>query len=151
MQKPIALAADHGGYELKNSIRQHLEARGIPVVDFGTNSPDSVDYPDFAVPACAAVLDGSCALALLFCSTGVGISITANKMHGIRACCCSDVFSAEMTRRHNNANALCLGGLVVGPGLAKKLVDAFLSASFEGGRHQLRVDKISAIEEREGR
>lgn len=151
MQKPVALAADHGGFELKNHIKEHLTAKGIAFVDFGVNSPDSVDYADVVRPAVDAVLKDECASALLFCGTGVGISIAANKFHGIRACCCSDAYSAEMTRRHNNANALCMGGRVVGPGLAETLVDKFLETGFEGDRHQRRIDKISKIEEDQGR
>lgn len=146
MQKPVALAADHGGFELKNSIKKYLEENNIPYVDFGTNTADSCDYADQALPACNAVLDGSCRAALLFCGTGVGISMAANKIKGIRACCCSDAFSAEYTRRHNDANALCLGGRVVGPGLGETLVRLFLETPFEGGRHQLRIDKLAALE-----
>ncbi|KAL1110020.1 hypothetical protein AAG570_014184 [Ranatra chinensis] len=147
MEKTVALAADHGGYELKNHIKKHLENRGIKYIDFGTNSPESSDYPDWAKIGCGAVIDGSCDCALLFCGTGVGISISANKIKGIRACCCSDAFSAKFTRMHNDANALCLGGRVVGPGLAEILVDLFLDTEFEGGgRHQVRVDKIKALE-----
>ena len=108
--KPIALAADHGGYELKEAIKAHLNELGIAYTDFGTDSTASVDYPDYAAKGCKAVLDGSCALVILCCGTGVGMSMCANKIKGIRACCCSDTFSAEFTRRHNNANALCLGG-----------------------------------------
>ena len=115
--KPIALAADHGGYELKEAIKAHLDELGVACTDFGTDSTASVDYPDFAAKGCKAVQDGSCALVILCCGTGVGMSMCANKMKGIRACCCSDTFSAEFTRRHNNANALCLGGRVVGAGL----------------------------------
>lgn len=146
MKRKIALASDHGGFDLKNSIKMHIEANGFECVDFGTNNTESCDYSDYALPACQAVLDGSCELALLFCGTGVGISIAANKIRGIRACCCSDAFSAEMTRMHNNANALCLGGRVVGTGLAETLVDLFLNTSFEGGRHQRRVDKVAQLE-----
>ena len=111
-----------------------------------TDSTASVDYPDFAAKGCKAVQDGSCALVILCCGTGVGMSMCANKMKGIRACCCSDTFSAEFTRRHNNANALCLGGRVVGAGLGCQIVDAFLNAEFEGGRHQMRIDKMMALE-----
>ena len=145
-ESPLALAADHGGFELKESLKKHLEARGIPYRDFGTDSAASVDYPDYALPACQAVVRGDCRAAILCCGTGVGMSMCANKMHGIRACCCCDAFSAEFTRRHNNANALCLGGRVVGAGLACQIVDAFLNAEFEGGRHQNRIDKMMAIE-----
>lgn len=144
--KPIALAADHGGYELKEAIKAHLDELGVAYTDFGTDSTASVDYPDFAAKGCKAVQDGSCALVILCCGTGVGMSMCANKMKGIRACCCSDTFSAEFTRRHNNANALCLGGRVVGAGLGCQIVDAFLNAEFEGGRHQLRIDKMMALE-----
>ena len=146
--KPIALAADHGGYELKEAIKAHLTERGIAFEDFGTDSAASVDYPDYAAAGCAAVREGRCTFAILCCGTGVGMSMCANKMQGIRACCCSDTFSAEFTRRHNDANALCLGGRVVGAGLGCQIVDAFLNAEFEGGRHQKRIDKMMALQGR---
>ncbi|MCI2047039.1 MAG: ribose 5-phosphate isomerase B [Faecalibacterium sp.] len=150
MAKSIALAADHGGFALKEEVKKHLEEIGVPYRDFGTDSTASVDYPDMALPACDAVVRGECAKALLFCGTGVGISMCANKVRGIRACCCSDSFSCEFTRRHNDANALCMGGRVVGPGLACQLVDLFLNTPFEGGeRHERRLAKVKAIEERE--
>ena len=142
----IALGADHGGYALKEAVRAHLDERGIAYHDYGGFSEESVDYPDMAVPPCKAVVAGECELALLFCGTGVGISIAANKIRGIRACCCSDVFSARYTRLHNDANALCLGGRVVGSGLACELVDVFLATAFEGGRHARRIAKITALE-----
>ena len=148
MEKPVALGADHGGFALKEAVRAHLDERGVPYVDYGTHSEASVDYPDMAVPPCEAVVRGECACALLFCGTGVGISMAADKLDGIRACCCSDAFSAKYTRLHNDANALCLGGRVVGPGLACELVDLFLDTPFEGGRHAGRVAKISALEQR---
>ena len=148
MAKPIALAADHGGFELKEAVKAHLKELGLEYIDFGTHSTDSVDYPDMAVPACDAVVSGECSKALLFCGTGVGISMAANKIKGIRACCCSDSFSGEYPRRHNDANALCMGGRVVGPGLACQLVDLFLNTEFEGGRHQRRIDKLTALENR---
>ena len=132
--KPIAPAADHGGYELKEAIKAHLDELGVAYTDFGTDSTASVDYPDFAAKGCKAVQDGSCALVILCCGTGVGMSMCANKIKGIRACC------------HNNANALCLGGRVVGAGLGCQIVDAFLNAEFEGGRHQMRIDKMMAYE-----
>lgn len=147
-EKPIALGADHGGYALKEALKAHLAERGIPYRDFGTDSEASCDYPDYAVPPCDAVVSGECSLAVLCCGTGVGVSMCANKVKGIRACCCSDAFSAEFTRRHNDANALCMGGRVVGPGLACTILDAFLDAEFEGGRHQNRIDKMMAIENR---
>lgn len=146
LDKPIALAADHGGFALKEAIKAHLQEKGLEFVDFGTTDGAACDYPDVALPACNAVVEGRCGLALLFCGTGVGISMAANKVRGIRACCCSDVFSAEFTRRHNDANALCMGGRVVGPGLGIYLVDLFLNTPFEGGRHQRRIDKMMALE-----
>lgn len=146
MTKPVALAADHGGYELKEAIRQHLDEIGVAYKDFGSFSGEACDYPDMAEAACRAVVAGECDKALLFCGTGVGISMSANKIKGIRACCCSDAFSAEYTRRHNDANALCLGGRVVGAGLGIYLVDLFLNTPFEGGRHQRRIEKMMALE-----
>ncbi len=147
-EKPVALGADHGGWALKEAVKQHLLEQGIPVEDFGCYSEESVDYPDMAVPPCEAVLAGKCRCALLFCGTGVGISMAANKIKGIRACCCSDAFSARYTRLHNDANALCMGGRVVGPGLACQLVDEFLNTGFEGGRHTARVAKLTSLEAR---
>lgn len=146
MDKPVALGADHAGFALKEAVRAHLETQGIPCRDFGAFSEASCDYPDMAAAPCTAVTAGECACALLFCGTGVGISIAANKIRGIRACCCSDVFSARYSRRHNNANALCLGGRVVGEGLALELVDTFLTEQFEGGRHAPRVEKLRALD-----
>lgn len=145
MPEKIALAADHGGLGLKNHIKGYLLGQGYEVVDFGTQTVESCDYADFAAPACHAVQTGECKVAMLFCSTGVGMSIAANKMQNIRACCCSDTFSAEMTRRHNNANVLCMGELVVGTGLATRIVKAYLNARFEGGRHQRRIEKVEAL------
>ncbi|MBS4786128.1 MAG: ribose 5-phosphate isomerase B [Clostridiales bacterium] len=142
----IALGCDHGGFLLKEEVKKHLSDRGLEFEDFGCYSTESCDYPDMAERPCAAVLDGSCDFALLFCGTGIGISIAANKHRGIRAACCSDCFSARATRLHNNANVLCMGGRVVGPGLAIQMVDEFLSAAFEGGRHQRRIDKLTALE-----
>ena len=144
-----ALASDHGGFQLKQEVKKHLDARGIAYKDFGCYEESSCDYPDVALPACDAVVSGECDKALLFCGTGIGISMAANKVNGIRACACSDYFSAKYTRMHNDANALCLGGRVTGAGLACELVDIFLDTPFEGGRHQNRIDKIAAIEERE--
>lgn len=144
--KPVAIASDHGGLSLKNSIAAYLQQNGIEYIDFGTNTEESTDYPQYAKLACDAVMDGRCRTALLFCGTGVGISIAANKIKGIRACCCSDSFSAEMSRKHNNANALCLGGRVIGAGLAEQMVELFLHTDFEGGRHQNRVDLIAQLE-----
>lgn len=142
----IALGADHGGFALKEEIKKHLDEKKVAYRDFGCHSEASVDYPDMAEPACRAVVAGECEKALLFCGTGVGISMAANKIRGIRACCCSDSFSAKYTRLHNDANALCLGGRVVGAGLAAEIVDLFLETEFEGGRHQRRIDKVMALE-----
>ncbi len=142
----IALAADHGGFALKEQVKQWLEEQKIPYHDFGTLDGASCDYPDMAAAACDAVVSGACEKALLFCGTGIGISMAANKIKGIRAACCSDYFSAKYTRMHNDANALCLGGRVVGAGLAIELVDVFLHTAFEGGRHQRRIDKMMEAE-----
>ena len=141
----VAIGADHGGYELKESIKRHLVEQGIEVEDFGTNSPDSVDYAIIAEKVGEYVIENKI-LGILCCGTGIGISIAANKIKGVRAACCSDYFSAKMTRAHNDANILCLGGRVVGAGLAAELVDVFLSTGFEGGGHQRRVDQITALE-----
>lgn len=143
----IALGSDHAGLALKEAVKAHLLKQGIPCKDFGTNTPNSCDYPDMALAPCNAVIQGECERALLFCGTGIGISMAANKVKGIRAAACSDFFSAKFTRLHNDANALCLGERVVGPGLACELVDVFLQTAFEGGRHARRVDKIMAIEQ----
>ena len=146
MAKPIALAADHGGFELKEAVKAHLDELGLEYIDFGTHSTASVDYPDMALPACDAVVSGQCDKALLFCGTGVGISMAANKVKGIRACCCSDSFSCEYTRRHNDANVLALGAGITGPNLAKRMVEIFLSTEFEGGRHARRVALVDSIQ-----
>lgn len=143
----IAIGSDHGGFALKEEIKGYLTAQNINFKDFGTYSESSCDYPDIAKTVCEAVTGGECEKALLFCGTGIGISIAANKVKGIRAACCSDYFSAKHTRLHNDANVICLGGRVVGAGLAQELVNVFLHTAFEGGRHQNRIDKITAIEE----
>ncbi|MDD3428698.1 MAG: ribose 5-phosphate isomerase B, partial [Oscillospiraceae bacterium] len=124
-----------------------MDACKVAYKDYGCFDESSVDYPDMAKEPCKAVLNGEAEKVLLFCGTGVGISIAANKIKGIRACCCSDTFSAKYTRLHNNANALCMGGRVVGAGLACEMVDLFLNTEFEGGRHATRVDKITALED----
>ena len=142
----IALGADAAGYGLKEHIKQHLDAKGIAYKDFGTHTEESCDYPLMAVEPCRAVVRGECTAAILICGTGIGISMTANKIKGIRAAACSDYFSAKFTRLHNDANALCLGGRVIGPGLATELVDVFLQTEFEGGRHARRVGQIAAVE-----
>ncbi|NCC87327.1 MAG: ribose 5-phosphate isomerase B [Clostridia bacterium] len=143
----IALGCDHGGFELKESIKKHLDNNNVEYKDFGIHTCESVDYPSIAKLVCDAVISGECEKALLFCGTGVGMSIAANKVKGIRAACCSDSFSAKYTRLHNDSNVLCLGGRVVGAGLATELVDLFINTEFEGGRHQIRVDQITKIEQ----
>ena len=142
----IAIACDHGALALKEAVKAHLTARGMECVDFGTFTKDSCDYPDFARPAAEAVASGACERGIVMCTTGIGVSITANKVHGIRAAVCSDTFSARAAREHNDANILCIGERVVGQGLAMELIDVFLCAKFLGGKHQRRVDKLMAIE-----
>lgn len=142
----IIIGADHGGFELKEIIKEHLNKKSIETEDVGCFDTNSVDYPDIAVKACTKVLAGEGEFGILICGTGIGISMTANKIKGIRAALCSDEFSARATRAHNNANVLCLGGRVTGPELAKSICDAFLSGSFEGGRHQIRIDKMAEVE-----
>ncbi|HPT85808.1 MAG TPA: ribose 5-phosphate isomerase B [Bacillota bacterium] len=143
---PVAIGCDHGAYELKEQLRLHLEEKGIPYIDFGTFSPESVHYPIYADAVCKAIQRGECERGILLCSTGIGMSIAANKHRGIRAAVCSDTYSARFTRLHNDSNVLCLGALVVGRGLAFDIVDAFLSTEFEGGRHAVRVNMINELE-----
>ena len=143
----IAIASDHGGYHLKEHIKAYLTAKGIQCQDFGTNSTESCDYPVFGKAAAEAVASGQCEKGIVICTTGIGISITANKVKGIRCALCGDPLSAELTRRHNDANMLAMGAGMIGPNLAERIVDTFLSAQFEGGRHQRRVDLISKMEE----
>ena len=142
----IAIGADHGGYELKCNLLKYLKENNIEVKDFGCFSEESVDYPDIAKDVCNSINSNECECGILVCGTGIGISIAANKIDGIRAAHCHDVYSAEMTKRHNNSNVLCMGGRVIGRELAFKIVDAWLGAEFEGGRHQTRIDKIHALE-----
>ncbi|MBQ0083672.1 MAG: ribose 5-phosphate isomerase B [Clostridiales bacterium] len=142
----IAVGCDHGGLRHKNAIIEHLRRRGFGVMDFGTNTTDSVDYPDIALPVSKSVASGQNDLGILICGTGIGMSLTANKVKGIRAAACSEHFSAKYTRKHNDSNILCLGGRVVGIGTAIELVDLFVDTKFEGGRHQRRVDKIMSLE-----
>ena len=143
----IAIASDHGGYALKEHIKAYLAAKGITCEDFGTDSLASCDYPIFGRAAAEAVSSGKCEKGIVICTTGIGISITANKVKGIRCALCADSLSAEMTRRHNNANVLAMGAGIVGPNLAERIVDTFLTTEFEGGRHERRVNLISAMEE----
>ena len=144
--KKIIIGSDHGGFELKKEVISHLEKRGIEVTDVGTYSTDSCNYPDYARALCKRIQSGEFERGILVCGTGIGISIAANKHNGIRAACCSDTFSARMTRMHNDANVLCFGGRVVGAGLACDMVDLFIDTEFEGGRHIDRVNMLADIE-----
>lgn len=160
----IAMAADHGGFELKNAIKEHLKARGtapgvklkedgtpdttpeqIKIVDLGTNSPDSVDYPDYGKACAQAVASGKAQLGIVCCGTGIGISIAANKVKGIRCGLCTSVEMATLTKQHNNANMIALGGRTTSPELAMEIVDAWLDSTFEGGRHKNRTDKLDEM------
>lgn len=147
--KTIVLGADHGGFELKNKIKEFLENHhhnNFTVIDVGTDSAQSCDYPIFANRVCQKIQSGEADLGILVCGTGIGMSIAANKHKGIRAACCSDTFSARLTRLHNDANVLCIGARVVGAGLALDLVNEFINAEFEGDRHVKRLSLISDIE-----
>lgn len=143
----LAIGSDHGGFRLKEAIKTYLLAYDYEVTDFGTESEDSCDYPDFALPVAEAVAKGEYDRGILICGTGIGIGIVANKVKGVRAALCHDTFSAEACRNHNDANILTMGERIVGEGLALKIVETFLNSDFEGGRHQRRVDKIKALEE----
>ena len=142
----IAIGCDHGAYEMKEAIKAYLTEQGVTVDDKGTYSKDSVHYPLYAKAVCKDVQSKDVDFGILICSTGIGISIAANKHKGIRAALCGDVYSAKYTRLHNDANVLCLGALVTGLGVAKMIVDTFLATEFEGGRHQKRIDMITEIE-----
>lgn len=144
----IALGSDHGGYKLKNEIISFLKENGYEIKDFGTYSTESCDYPDFAEKVAEAVVSKEFDFGILVCGTGIGISISANKIPGVRAALCSDTFSAHATREHNDANILALGERVVGLGLAIDIVKTFLTSEFQGERHQKRIDKISLIEKK---
>lgn len=142
----LALGSDHAGLELKNEILRHLEKGDYELKDFGTCVPDSVDYPDYAAAVANEVAAGNYDFGILVCGTGIGISIAANKIGGIRCALCGDTFSAHSAREHNDSNILALGSRVIGPGLALDIVDTFLAAQFAGGRHQNRIDKIAKLE-----
>ena len=142
----IAIACDHAALEMKKEIERLLDARGLEYKDFGTYTNDSCHYPIFGVRAAKAVAGGECDRGIVICGTGIGISLAANKIKGIRCALCSDPYSAKMTRAHNNANMLALGARVIGIDVAKMIVETFLDTPFEGGRHQTRVDMITAIE-----
>lgn len=143
----IAIGSDHAGFSLKQEVKKYLEENHIDYKDYGTFDEKSCDYPDFAEKTCEAVVGGECTLGILVCGTGVGMSIAANKVKGIRAACCSDYFSAKYTRLHNDANVLCIGARVLGAGLAFELVDVFLNTPFsDGENHKRRIAKIAALE-----
>ena len=143
----LALGCDHGGYDLMQVVKKHLEEKGIAYEDFGTYSKESCHYPVFGRAAAEAVASGKCDKGIVICTTGIGISITANKVHGIRCALCCNTYTAEMCRRHNNANVLAMGANVVTPEQAVEMVDTFLTTEFEGGRHATRVDMMMAIEQ----
>lgn len=141
----VAIASDHGGFELKEIITDYLSDEGIEFVDYGTDSPNSVDYPDFGTAVAQAVANKEFDRGIVICGTGIGMSIAANRVRGIRCALCTDSYSARMSRMHNNANMIALGGRVVGPGLALDIVRIFLETEFEGGRHERRINKIDDI------
>ncbi len=142
----IAIGCDHAGYELKCEVLKHLDERGIKCVDVGTHSNESVDYPVYAKSLCNLIVNGDVECGILICGTGIGMSMAANKVKGIRAAVCSDEFSAEFTRRHNDANVMCIGARVLAKEKALKLIDIFLDSPFEGGKHKTRIDMIADIE-----
>ena len=143
----FVVANDHGGIDLQPAVCEKLEQLGHEVVHLGTYDTNSCDYSDYVVDACEKIIKNEADLAILICGTGLGMSMSANKVKGIRAACVSEPFSAKMSRAHNNANVLCLGARVIGTELCKMIVEEFASTEFEGGRHQRRVDKIKKIEE----
>lgn len=142
----IAIGCDHGGFSLKNEIIAFLEENNVEYKDFGTFTSESVNYAPIAYKVANSVVSKECEMGILVCGTGIGMSMAANKVKGIRAACCTDHFSAKFTRLHNDANILCLGGRVVGPGVACELVDIFINTGFEGGRHSTRIQEIAKIE-----
>lgn len=145
----IIIGSDHGGFELKETIREYILKKGIEVQDVGVFSADSVDYPDYAKKVGDEVKAGQGNFGILICGTGIGMSIAANKIKGIRCALCNDVYTAKMARGHNDANVLAIGGRVVGKGVALMIIDTFLNSNFEGGRHNTRISKIQGIEEME--
>lgn len=142
----IALGSDHGGFDLKERVKAYLDREGIPYQDYGCHSKESCDYPVFGKAAAEAVASGVCEKGIVICTTGIGISIAANKVQGIRCAHCADSLEAEMTRRHNDANMLAIGAGFTGKNLAERMVEVFLSTDFEGGRHERRVNKLNAIQ-----
>lgn len=144
----IAIASDHAGFGLKKTVVEYLERHRLEYLDLGVRSEERVDYPDYGYAAAQAVASGQCTAGIIICGTGIGISITANKVRGIRAALCCSEYMAEMARKHNDANMLALGGRVISPELAEKIVDVFLHTDFEGGRHAQRVQKIHQLTQR---
>ena len=142
----LLIGSDHGGFHLKEHLKKYLSGKGYEILDVGTDSEESVDYPDYAAKLCSEIARGAAAKGILVCGTGIGISIAANKCPGIRAALCNDVFGAKMSREHNDANVLCMGERIIGVGTAELIVDTWLGTAFAGGRHQRRVDKIMALE-----
>ncbi|HMM20869.1 MAG TPA: ribose 5-phosphate isomerase B [Selenomonadales bacterium] len=142
----VGIGSDHGGFRLKEDIKQYLQEQGINFTDFGTCSTDSVDYPDVSREVAQAVADGKCDRGIIICGTGIGVSIAANKIRGIRAALCHDVYSAQMSREHNDANILTMGERVIGMGLARAIVEKWLATEFAGGRHSRRVCMIADLE-----
>ena len=142
----IALGSDHGGFALKQEIKKHLDERGLAYKDYGCYNADSCDYPVYGKAVAKAVASGECERGIVICTTGIGISITANKVRGIRCALCHNLLGAELTRRHNNANMIAIGAAMTGPLLAKRMVETFLTTEFEGGRHARRVAEVDAIE-----
>ena len=144
----VALACDHGGFALMREVKAYLDGSGIDYMDFGTFSDESCDYPEFAIRAGKSIAEGECDRGIFICGTGIGMSIAANKMPGIRAALCGDCFTAEMSRRHNDANVLAIGAMVTGEGLALKIVEIFLATGFDGGRHLRRVGMLNDLDKR---
>lgn len=145
-EKPIGVASDHAGFRLKEKVRAHLEGLGFRVYDFGTNSEERTDYPDYGSACARAVAKGECTAGIVICGTGIGMSIVANKVKGVRAALCDSVTMARLARQHNNANVLALGARIIGESVALDVVDTWLSTGFEGGRHATRVEKISKLD-----
>lgn len=142
----LLMGSDHGGIHLKKHLAGYLTAKGYEIIDVGTDSEASCDYPDFAAKLCGEIAKGTATKGILVCGTGIGISIAANKCKGIRAAVCNDVYAAKMSRMHNDANVLCMGERIIGVGVAELIADTWLNIDFEGGRHARRVDKIMALE-----
>jgi ribose 5-phosphate isomerase B len=148
MMMKIAMGNDHTAIEMKNAVREFVESKGYEVIDFGTNASESCDYPEYGEKVARAVADGTADLGIAICGTGVGISLACNKVKGIRACVCSEPYSARLSRMHNDSNVLCFGARVIGVEMAKMITEEWLDAKYEGGRHKRRVDMIMDIENR---